>query len=144
MAIKKPLSQKKEALTNNFYFKTTKNNFVWQLKAGKADGIHQQSDGDDNIVANVLCYVCLNSSCSHLSRGLYLGRCRTMQLACAELPKGELSALRLQGSYYLVTSNTLICYFTTMFTMRPGTTITFTTCLPSRCFWACSELRAAS
>ena len=28
MAIKKPLSQKKEALTNNFYFKTTKNNYL--------------------------------------------------------------------------------------------------------------------
>ena len=30
---KKPLSQKKEALTNNFYFKTTKNNYLGRLKA---------------------------------------------------------------------------------------------------------------
>ena len=45
--------------------KATRCNLIGQLETGKADGVHQQSKGNDDIVANVLRYAC-SIFCNHL------------------------------------------------------------------------------
>ena len=45
--------------------KATRCNLIGQLETGKTDGVHQQSKGNDDIVANVLRYAC-SIFCNHL------------------------------------------------------------------------------